>query len=69
MIIANCTSCGRVQEWKTGVVLGEAEIEIAGTTVFCGCGSVIQEEDGVLREYFLDVTDAKASLVPVGEPH
>lgn len=67
MMMVECLVCGRKQELGNGIILGEAQIEIVGTTVFCACGSVVQEEDGVLCEYHLDVSDPDAKLVPVGE--
>lgn len=67
MMVVECLLCGRKQEWKNGVVMGEAQIEVAGNTVFCACGRAVQEEDGVLREYYFDVSNADATLVSVGD--
>ncbi|MCL6633111.1 MAG: hypothetical protein K6T63_10820 [Alicyclobacillus herbarius] len=58
MFIVKCTNCGREQEMRTGIVVGKAgehEIEIVGTSIFCSCGSVLFEDDGVLREIQVSV--------------
>jgi phage terminase large subunit GpA-like protein len=58
MFIVKCTNCGREQEMKTGSVVGmsgEHDIEIAGTSIFCSCGHVIVEDQGVLREVKINV--------------
>lgn len=51
MFMIKCVRCGREQHWGTGLVLGRTtDIEIAEGTVFCTCGNIVEEIDGVLIE-------------------
>ena len=54
MFIIKCTDCGREQEWKAGVDVSTAEIQVARFSVFCSCGSIVTEEHEVLREITVD---------------
>lgn len=51
MFIVKCTNCGREQEWKSGIDVTTASIQVAGFTVYCDCGAVVTEEQEILREY------------------
>jgi ribosome-binding protein aMBF1 (putative translation factor) len=55
MMVVRCENCGREEVWTTGVVLGEAEIEVCGSCVCRSCGTVISDANGVLREFRISV--------------
>ncbi|MFD1677406.1 hypothetical protein [Alicyclobacillus fodiniaquatilis] len=60
MFVIQCKRCGKIQEWKDGLVVGQDTfIEVSGSVVICGCGHGIGEDagSGILREF--DVPDSE----------
>ncbi|WP_067621958.1 hypothetical protein [Alicyclobacillus acidiphilus] len=60
MFIVTCTNCGATREWTTGVLVGQARIQVAGFSVYGRCGQVVTEEEGtVLREFVVPLDDGQ----------